>query len=995
MSARRKAWLMPKQCWQMPMFDAFSPRIFALPPGADFPAELVRGLQERLAGKPPKAMAEVQLYVNTARMRRRIIDLFCTNGAGFLPSIRLITEIGAKTLLAGLPAPTPPLRRKLELAQLISALIDTDSSFAPRASIYDLTDSLAALMDEMQGEGVSPDDISGLDVTQHSEHWKRTQSFLAIVTSYLGDSSAKDGEARQRAVIKHLTDRWEALPPQGPVIVAGSTGSRGTTALFMQAVAGLPQGALVLPGYDFAMPEKIWGALDTDSIAEDHPQYRFHALLSALEVSHSSVELWRAAATAPCPARNALVSLALRPAPITDQWLTEGVKLTNLAEATANVALIEAASPRAEALAIALILRKAAEDGRTAALITPDRGLTRQVTAALDRWRILPDDSAGRPLALSAPGRLLRHVAGLFGQRLTAEALLTLLKHPLTATGADRGMHLKLTRDLELDLRRKGPVFPTGDDLVAWAATQHEPAANRWAAALALALRGTESVTTRPLADHISHHQSLTESLAKGASPTGNGALWAEDAGIKALAVMQDLAAQAAFGADMSPQDYNALFTSLINQGDVRNPAQPHPHIMIWGTLEARVQGADLVILGGLNDGTWPKLPDPDPWLNRDMRQKAGLLLPDRQIGLSAHDFQQAIAAPEVVLTRAHRNADAETVASRWLNRLTNLLDGLPDQGGKATLAEMRAKGAAWLAQAQALEDPVVEIPPAHRPSPRPPVDHRPKQLYVTAIARLIRDPYAIYAREILRLFPLDPLQQPPDARLRGQILHSVLQEFVLNRPANEPRLDARARLLQTAATLLAADVPFPAARALWQARLARAADFFLDFEAAEGGTPLVIEEVGSTRVAPLDFTLNARPDRIDLMPDGRLHIMDYKTGAPPAEKQQKLFDNQLLLQAAMAQRGGFGATLPQDVARITYIGLGANPSTVQTEITPEITGEVWEKLHKLIGDYQSPGQGYTSRRALFETNIIGDYDHLARHGEWQQSDWPVGEDVG
>lgn len=977
------------------MFDRAGPRIFALPPGADFPAELVRGLTERLEGKPPQAMAEVQLYVNTSRMRRRIVELFCAGGASFLPRIRLITELGAETLLAGLPALVPPLRRRLGLAQLITRLIDKDPSFAPRASIYDLADSLAALMDEMQGEGVLPHDIAALDVSQHSEHWTRTQQFLGIVIDYLGDTPAQDTEARQRLVVTHLIDRWKTDPPLGPAIVAGSTGSRGTTALFMQGVADLPQGALLLPGYDFAMPDDIWAALDTDFIAEDHPQYRFHALLKALDLPHSSVRPWRNDAAAPCPARNALVSLALRPAPITDQWLSEGVKLTNLAEATANVTMIEAASPRAEALAIALILRKAAEDGRTAALITPDRGLTRQVTAALDRWRILPDDSAGRPLALSAPGRLLRHVAGLFGQRLTAEVLLTLLKHPLAATGSDRGMHLKLTRDLELSLRRNGPVFPTGADLVSWASAQKDPAAPQWAAALAATLAAHEAVGIRALADHVADHQTLTEALARGTASEGTGALWAEDAGIKALGVMQNLAAEAPYGAAMSPQDYTALFTAVLNQGEVRNPAQPHPHIMIWGTLEARVQGADLVILGGLNDGTWPKLPDPDPWLNRDMRQKAGLLLPDRQIGLSAHDFQQAIAAPDVVLTRAHRNADAETVASRWLNRLTNLLDGLPEQGGVAALAEMRAKGAAWLARAQALEDPGDDVTPAPRPSPRPPVDHRPKQLYVTAIARLIRDPYAIYAREILRLYPLNPLQQPPDARLRGQVLHSVLQAFVETRPATESRPEARARLLRTAAEVLATDVPFPAARALWLARLDRAADFFLEFEIAEGGTPLVIEEVGSTRVAPLDFTLKARPDRIDLMPDGRLHIMDYKTGTPPSEDRQKLFDNQLLLQAAMAQRGGFGATLPQDVARISYIGLGANPSTVQTDITPEITGEVWEKLHKLIGDYQSPGQGYTSRRALFDTTIIGDYDHLARHGEWQQSDWPMGEDVG
>lgn len=973
------------------MFDTPGPRLFALPPGADFPAELVLGLRSRLAGQPPQAMADVQLYVNTSRMRRRIIDLFCESGAGFLPRIRLIAELGQDTAIAGVPAAIPPLRRRLELAQLIARLIDNDAAFAPRAATYDLADSLATLMDEMQGEGVTPSDIAALDVSGHSEHWKRTQAFLGIVTDYLGNAPAPDAEARQRLVVERLIQDWHTRPPTGPVIVAGSTGSRGTTALFMQAVAGLPQGALVLPGFEFDMPPAVWAALDTALAAEDHPQYRFRALLDALDLPFSAVKPWRDV-TAPNPQRNALVALSLRPAPVTDHWLSDGKKLSGLALATKDITLIEAASPRTEALAIALILRKAAEDGRTAALITPDRSLTRQVTAALDRWRILPDDSAGRPLALSAPGRFLRHVAGLFGQRLTSEILLTLLKHPLTATGADRGLHLKLTRELELHLRRKGPAFPTGDDLVAWA---KEGTSIAWAAALADALKDLEHISTRPLADHVTHHKSLAEALARGIGPSGSGALWAEDAGIKALAVMDDLAREAAHGGDMSPQDYTALFTAILNQGEVRNPAQPHPHIMIWGTLEARVQGADLVIMGGLNDGSWPKLPNPDPWLNREMRQKAGLLLPDRQIGLSAHDYQQAIAAREVVLTRAHRNADAETVASRWLNRLTNLLEGLPDQGGNAALREMRTRGNVWLARVTALDDPGEPVDPAPRPAPRPPVEHRPAELFVTSIAKLIRDPYHIYARYILRLYPLDPLRQTPDARLRGQILHTVLERFVLDRPASEARPAARARLMQTAADVLASDVPFPAARALWLARLGRAADFFLAFEADQGGTPLIIENIGQTTLPALGFTLKARPDRIDVLDDGRLHIMDYKTGAPPSEKQQKLYDNQLLLQAAMAQRGGFGGAISPQVARITYIGLGSKPDTVKTEITAELTGEVWEKLQTLIGKYQTREQGYASRRAIFDDTVIGDYDHLARHGEWQQSAWPIPQDVG
>lgn len=973
------------------MFDAPGPRLYALPPGADFPALLVAGLRQRMGGQPPEAMAAVQLYVNTPRMRRRITELLTSEGAAFLPRIRLITEVSAA--VPGMPLAVPPLRRRLELTQLIARLLESQPDLAPRSALYDLADSLATLMDEMQSEGVTPAAIAGLDVSDHSAHWQRTQAFMGIVAPYFAGQETPDTEARQRLAVLRLTAQWVATPPQGPVIMAGSTGSRGTTALLMRAVVALPQGALVLPGYDFDLPDTVWDSLADAMTAEDHPQYRFHKLTGSVGLRPQDVQRWTDGPP-PSPSRNRLISLSLRPAPVTDQWLTEGRHLHDLHDATATMTLIEAQSPRAEALAIALILRKAAEDGRTAALITPDRGLTRQVTAALDRWGILPDDSAGRPLGLSAPGRFLRHITRLFGRRLTGETLLTMLKHPLSATGADRGNHLRLTRQLELHLRRKGPAFPTPQDVVAWAATRPDDGVVAWADWVAQVFGGVTEKGARPLTDHVADHLALATALASGPQGAVAGQLWKEAAGEAALTTVTALAAEAVHGGDLSPADYSDLFDALIGRGEVRDAVLAHPSLMIWGTLEARVQGADLVILGGLNDGIWPQLPPPDPWLNRQMRLKAGLLLPERRIGLSAHDYQQAVGACEVVLTRAARDAEAETVPSRWLNRLVNLLGGLGAQGGPQALAAMRGRGRDWLALAARVEMPATPEKPSIRPAPRPPLAARPKALAVTGIRTLIRDPYAIYAKHILRLRPLDPLRHSPDARLRGSVLHLILEAFVKTRQP-ETRAHARARLMAIAADVLAEEIPWPAARALWFARLNRAAGFFLEAEAAHGGIPVVIEDKGRVALAPLPFTLTATPDRIDLLPDGRLHLLDYKTGVPPSPAQQKRFDKQLLLEAAMAERGGFHELGPMDVARISYIGLGSDPKVVTTETDATMLGAVWEDLHTLIGRYQTREQGYASRRAVFEERFPGDYDHLARFGEWEMSDKPEPEDVG
>ncbi|UWQ58389.1 double-strand break repair protein AddB [Leisingera caerulea] len=975
------------------MFEpSAKPRLFAVPCGADFPRALVEGLRRRSQDLPPEALARAELIVNTSRMARRVRSLFDAGPAMLLPRMLLLTDLAQRATLDGLPPALPPLRRRLELSQLIAKLLDAQPDLASRASLYDLSDSLAALIDEMQGEGVSTDTIRTLDVSDMSGHWARAQAFIGIADEFTGlHEGAMDTQARQRQVVLNLIEQWQDSPPQHPVILAGSTGSRGTTLMLMQAIARLPQGAVVLPGFDFDQPEHVWSGLDDPLISEDHPQYRFHKLMKDLELSPGDVQPWTD--TPPVsPERNRLVSLALRPAPVTDAWMNEGPLLTGLDRATENLTLVEAPSPRAEALAIALRLRQAAEDGQTAALITPDRMLTRQVSAALDRWDILPDDSAGQPLQLSPPGRFLRHVAGLFCKPLACDSLLTLLKHPLTHDGADRGNHLRQTRELELSLRRNGPPFP---DAAAFAGFENgRDLTPGWTAWLSACFADQEIVGTLPLTDWVERLRGLAERIAAGSQAEGSGTLWDKKAGQAALACIENLEAEAQYGGEMTARDFADLLGALLSQGEVRDRDAPYGSIMIWGTLEARVQGADLVILGGLNEGSWPEAASPDPWLNRQLRNQAGLLLPERRIGLSAHDFQQAIAAPEVWLTRAERSEEADTVPSRWLNRLTNLLSGLPDQGGRASLETMRAKGRQWLGWAEALEEPT-PLPQYPRPSPCPPVAARPRRLTITEIPRLIRDPYAIYAKHVLRLKPLNPLVQEPDALLRGIVVHEVFEHFIKEVQA-DPSLLTTSHLIGKTRELLEIHVPWPVARILWHSRIRKiAGDFVLaEQERQARAKPVAFEAKGSARLDPLDFTIACRADRIDMDDRGFLHLYDYKTGTPPSETQQKKFEKQLLIEAAMAEEGAFDDLGAAEVARALFIGLGSKLSEVRAPLEDEPPAKIWDELRTLIGAYFEPDQGYSSRRMVHRDDIAGDYDHLARYGEWDRSATPQPEDL-
>ncbi|MDA9208070.1 double-strand break repair protein AddB [Octadecabacter sp.] len=977
----------------------FSPqddaRVFGVSLGQDFSNALYDGLRERFANMAPTDVAKVDIYVNTRRMARRLTDLFHTGDALLLPRIRLVTDLAQDALVGSIPHAIAPLRRRLEVAQLVKGLIEADHSLASQDSAFDLADSLVSLMSEMQGEGVPPDVIKNLNVTDQSGHWDRALTFIQLVQKFF-ENDQLDPEGRQRLVIEQLIHRWVDAPPQNPIIVAGSTGSRGATSLFMQAVARLPQGAIILPGFDREMPDEIWAMLDPEKGGEDHPQFRFKALCASLSITPNMVNCWGAVENQNTH-RNKLISLSLRPAPVTHQWINDGPSLTDLPKATRGISLIEAPTPRSEAEAIAVRLRQAVEDGQTAALISPDRMLTRQVTAALDRWDITPDDSAGQPLQLSAPGRFLRHTADVMCDTLSAESLLVLLRHPLSHSPSKDTNHALHTNALELQLRRYGPPFPTTDDLLDWAGKTAEKTPDRvaWAAWVGETLSNRALNQDRSLAEHLDTHLAISNKLAAGPNTESAGELWLKQAGREAMRVITELQNHADAGGVMSTREYRRLINSLLAGGEVRDRDAGHPQVLIWGTLEARVQSADLVILAGLNEGTWPEAPAPDPWLNRPLRMQAGLLLPERRIGLSAHDYQQAVCAPNVILSRSVRTDEAESVPSRWVNRLVNLLGGLTDQDGPACLANMRKRGKHWVDLAEVIAAPDTKVPPAPRPSPCPPSDARPDQLSVTQIKTLIRDPYAIYARKVLNLNALDPVSQSADAPLRGIIVHRILEQFI--RSKIDPNDDtAREQLMTIADDVLVDECPWPATRAIWRARIEQFVPHFLveEIKRQSSASNFNTEMRGELRLEKVPFTLTGTADRIDISDDGEALIYDYKTGKAPTEKQQLHFDKQLLLEAAMVERGGFKKLGRVRTKAAIYIGLGSDLTDQKAPLEKSSADETWDRFEGLISKWMDRTRGFTSRSANETTTFEGAYDHLARYGEWDETHEPVPEDM-
>ena len=985
------------------MFDPTeSLRVFTVPVGADFAAVLLDGLDMRMAGLDPFARAGVEVRLNTRRAQRVLQDRMARDArfAGMMPRID-----GAEALLtqSGLSVAVDPLRRKVHVARLIAGLIAQEPGLAPRAAVFDLADRLLDLLDTLQAEGVAPERLKGLNLDDVSKHWQISVRFMRLLWTLWPDvleqtePGRQDPEVVRIAQVAALEAEWTRSPPDHPLILAGSTGSRPWMRRLMRLVAGLPQGAVILPGYDPDLPAMLWQKTDKPSLTPDHPQAGLAQVGHAMGLDMADLPSWAAAHGS--TARGRLVSLALRPAPVTDSWLAEApARHVEVAEATEGLTLIEAPAEREEAAALACAMRDAVEHGKTVALITPDRDLSRRVASALDRWRLIPDDSAGRPLHLTPPGVLLRMLLNISGTVPAPAALIALLKHPLVG-GAKQSRRLHLRRVIGLQTGRDVLATPQTDwDRIAgWAADrQNDDGATAWVAWLAecfAPLSGLTQDVDPALA--LSVLRGVADRLSRGLDDD-DPEIWREETGLAATALLDRLDAAADAMTGLTLTDTMRLVEDELIAAQVRSAAfLPHPGVLILGALEARMTRADITILGGLNEGVWPERPAPDPWLSRKMRDNLGLPMPERDTGLAAHDFQNAINAPQVILSRAARAGGAPTVASRWMIRLTNLIAGLGEEGG-AALDAMQARGEVYLDIARAVEAPAAPLPPAPRPMPAPPVAARPRKLPVTGVETLIRDPYATYARYILGLRALDLPGREADDRERGTVLHKVMERFVpvLQGAQGAEALDLFA---DTATDVLAELVPWPATRALWRARLMRVAPVLVEREIARqvDATPLAREVEGQRTLGAPPFVLTAKADRIDRAHDGTLRIYDYKSGNPPSPDQIRTYALQLPLQAEIARDGGFRNIEPAEVSRLEYIGMGASARIQPVDETDDRTRDAWQRFAELIASYESAARGYPARQQPSHLTYASDYDHLSRLGEWEDGDEAQVQEVG
>lgn len=987
--------------------------VYTISPSTPFLDALASSLFEKTKTSP-ETLSNYRILLPTRRACRSLRDSFLRLSEGkptLLPIMQPIGDIdeeeldlqisgyGLSKIMADLPPVLSPLRRQLLLAKTIQAMPAYKEQ--PDQAIA-LAKALGQLMDQIYTENLSFSALADLVPEEFATHWQITLEFLKILTQSWPEILKEEGvieaaDYRNKLIIK-LADFWEKEPPAYPVIAAGSTGSIPSTSKLLSVISKMPNGTLILPGLDKSMDKESWNALD-----DTHPQATLKNLLSSIGLNREDVKDWIHVHS--CSKKNLskahLISEVMRPAQTTELWKNlSKAPIENLDDTLSKVHLLSCKTQKEEALSIALILREALElENKRATLVTPDRNLARHVTSACKRWGILLDDSGGKLLSETRTGVWFRLTLNAMFHDPFSIPFLDMVKNPFFGLCIKSERFRNIINSYEARVIRdpNSRIYPQGDPSLS--TEKHiDRDTGAFLVQIDTLLKPYKNFfcKTERFENFLDKHIEMSERFSSDPERTGQETMWSGEDGEALSLFLSELREHTDTLGEMPPQDYADIIEQLLKTVTVRPKYGTHPRLSILGQLESRLVHADIIILSGLNEGSWPPDPGADPWMSRPMRKQFGLPSPERSVGLSAHDFAQSFCADTIYLTRSEHVAGSPTVPSRWLLRMDTVLQAQ----GKSLKTLENTNHLNW---ARLMDQSPTPAKPYERPAPTPPIEKRPKALYVTNVEQWMRDPYALYAKKILGLKKLKTLAEEEGPAERGTLIHSILEEFIKQHKKELPQ-NALSTLLTLGKEKLEEQILSEKQRAFWWPRLERALKWFLKHEIewrAQGYKPEAVEIKGKntfqTSGASASFTLKARMDRLDLDENGYAALIDYKTGTPPQKNDiQHGLSPQIPLTALLIKEG---ATLDISTStNVTYLGhwtiTGANDPGKEHKIgttydkidIQTLIDETKEGFLRLIEIFDSEATPYFSMPDpdAAPNKAYRDYDHLARFAEWE-----------
>ncbi|MBR1600664.1 MAG: PD-(D/E)XK nuclease family protein [Alphaproteobacteria bacterium] len=929
----------------------------------------------------PEELSSILFLLPNRRACQNLADAFvrCRGGKPtILPRMEPIAEADEDEVFLGgdaeiLPHLKPAIdktERVFDFTKLIMHKNEYGVDDVSLAQAYALAQNLASLIDTVQNEELDFNRLKDIVPDDYSDHWRKTLTLLKIITEYwpqiLKEKGVCDPTERRKQLLRAEMNFWRKSDGRQKIVIAGSTAAFPVLKEMIKTVAEFPQGEVYLYGLDKYIDDDSWQKID-----ENHPQYELKELLDYLHLTRDNIE---DITECKLSLREKLISEIMRPAPTTGEWrkLSEEVFPKDTFD---NIHLINCDDMRHEAKTIALIMRETLEtEGKTVALVTVDRNLSRRVISELKKWKIEADDSAGQPLSLTHIGIYFRLIAEAIVQN-NMTAKIALLKYPFTSCGENGLEFRKKVYELEKTLRDEKDVTENQQSLL-----------DNFEKRL-LPLKELYESPTVNLKTVLTAHIEVAQNLADTDVQTGDKIIWKNDDGHAAADFFSVLINKSEELGDILTNDYLPFLVITMTEKNVRSRYGYHPRIKILGPIEARLTNYNRVIIGEANEGIWPKLPQADMWMSRPMKTNFGMSQTERSIGVCAADFAHLLNAPEVYVTRAQKIDGTPTDKSRWWLRFETVLEavfGSEDKQKEKYAFIYREPYSQWAKNLERCDNPN----PVKAPRPCPEIKYRPRKLSASQVEILLRDPYSVYAKEILKLKPLKNLDREKEIFDFGNIVHEVLEDFN-NRynsdfyPENAAELLMKAGLQKFSEYNVGEEL-----QAFWKPRLKDMIEMVVKREREyRASLTKVHSEVEGKMVfkgKEGDFLITAKADRVDETKDGYLNIIDYKTGKGRSDKEIiKVTAPQLPVEAMIAQKVGFKEVKKAPVAGMQYWALKGKSGKTDYEQSQEAINKIEVLLQKLIDEFDRKERPYLAKPRKSNHGQYSDYDHLSRFLEW------------
>jgi len=917
--------------------------------GIDFSGSLSDILAKHLLEKyesNPFDLAKVKVILPTRRACQTLKESFLMQSC---ESATLLPQMIALYDMDDFATDLPEAISDWERLFLLTRLCQAKPNLKETPKAFQVALSLAELLDLSYQYQVDFSHLSDLVTGENfAQHWQETIEFLDIIhTAWPQILKEKNLIDRQDKLQRIILEKAKSIQNSDDyVIIAGLTADLPSVAELMKKIK--IKGDIFLDGVD-----KNY-ILSDNNPEENHPQYLIVKTLKKLEISPNEVVF----KTKPTDTEE-FIEQSFR----SDIWQKSTIEQKCLD----NIKYIMANTAEQEALTIALLLRQSLQTkDKTASFVTTDRTLARRVIAQMKRWQIHLDDSAGIPFKHTPTGSFLLQILNLAENFEDKTQMLALFKHPLFANAQEPTKMRMDIKNAEKNARREHTDF----------SFQFSDKAKDFFDLF----KTDQLVNTKEL---LIKHLSLAEEFAQTDNQSGGEILWQSPFGKQLYQMLQDILKDIEILPTISTHQYANFFNTLIAFQQARQPYGYHQRLKVLGPIEARFTHTDLCIIGGLNEQVFPPLADTGPWLNRPMRKQLGLPNAEARITTLAHDFMHVMGAKEIILTRSVKNGGAPTVPSRFLQRLqmTAQINDLQIPTFVAHLAD--------------LVDTPDEKQAIVRPCPCPKAETRPTKLSVTNVELLKRNPYAIYAKYILSLYPLDDWDKPAKGAQYGQALHETMAELI--------NLSAKDFNEKEALTIFR--------QALKKNLLPKSDCIFYESQFKSCVLPFVLkqqEELKKQRIPSYTeikgecsfninnkpFTLTARVDRIDLSDQNTAKVIDYKTGSPPAFSEVvKGISPQLTLEAWMILQNAFPNIKADKIEDMEYWHMSKNPcikgyqkskNKIDLDVLLNKTELGLKKMLKTYADGKTP---YEVEPIASIAPKYDNYALLSRKKEWAHED--------